>query len=637
MLDAQFPPLMCEPAPITHMAHSPDPRNLHRIVWTSRIRVGLDLYWLREVLRGTLCGDVGAPVPECFQVDVRFTAAAPLQVTVCRDGEGYLRLRCFPMSAPAGKVEALDQTAQPAEASLLTDLTFGTTELAGGWRSLLAPPETLDETTAAARLRFDQTIGEEGKPYAAERLRQLAQAGLAFRARVLRAAVRALENKFAVEFSAALSRASEDTPLVDCRFSPDDRGLAAFRDALDGDFTLAMSAGGGCAQWHEGQVQPPPQERFLELHMPFLEKREFRLRFQLYSTLEAEATDDGVIRVHAGGAAERVERYTAYQGALILASELRAAPRASEFTFGFTDRRLLSPAQARSALPRVAALYQFDESVDHWLVGLPRGAEAVEAALSLTIPGDLASIWLQLPAVRTARFTDLFADVAAAVQRSLRTWLAYAYFQDIERYEDPESAWPVLLYEACRPYSRKKRPDFTYDVMNPASLDMALKRSSGALPAILRSVFQLLVASGRGDLAEHYHPRLTREIIHSVRRGHRPFIGLLAADSYVVDALVKLASRARELKLSLDERAAGAKLAHRPLVECMESIHSRLRRLYDRKGYASLGPLMLIEATRALRAATEGKARPLKAVLKVRTRTAASATEHIFVNDGWRR
>ena len=60
--------------------------------------------------------------------------------------------------------------------------------------------------------------------------------------------------------------------------------------------------------------------------------------------------------------------------------------------------------------------------------------------------------WLSLPAERSAAFLPTFARVSVAVQSVLRERVPAVHFQNLERFRDWKSAYPMLVYEASRPF-----------------------------------------------------------------------------------------------------------------------------------------------------------------------------------------
>jgi hypothetical protein len=611
-------------------------RSLTQLTWSAPVNVGFSLQWLREVSRGTLSGEVGVRVPDCMQAGLRFNANGPLEVKVSRDSSGWLRLCGYFRGSLSGSVDASPGSSRRLDTAGLTNLLLGTAALEGGWQLLIEDPVNLGERARTTRRRFEETIGEDGAAYEPAELRKLVGTGLAFLDRILEAALLALKRKSSAQLAAVLNSGSFDSPLFDVRFSPTEDGLARFQQALEGDLSGALSAPPEEVLWQTHPILAPAQEALLELHMPFMDRREFRFRMESYEGMKVEVWGDGCLRVQTGEPTAAIERHNTYQALLAMARPLARESRPEGgFSIAFYDRRTLSVPQAQFALPRVTAEYGFDSTVEKWLAALDPAEKEIEASLTLSIPGEMAASWLDLPSIRTASFADTFADVSNGVQKCLRVWLPYAYFQDIERYSNIETARSLLVYEASRPSARRKRPDFTYDAMNPASVALAFKKSSAALPTVLQSVTEILTASGKAGLANSYHPKKAREIITQIKRGHRLFTGLLAADSLFMDLLMNLASKCREMKLGQNEPPRElSRLEHRPLADMMEAFNVKLRRLYDQQSFVSFGSLLFLEATRALHSVDQ-KIPPVRAVLRIRSRNGSFA-ERVFVNDGWR-
>jgi hypothetical protein len=74
--------------------------------------------------------------------------------------------------------------------------------------------------------------------------------------------------------------------------------------------------------------------------------------------------------------------------------------------------------------------------------------------------------WLAVPAERDLQYFSTWQRVSVTLQRSLRAWIPNIYFRDISQFEDREAAYPLLIYQASRPFFGRPRTEFTYDAAN---------------------------------------------------------------------------------------------------------------------------------------------------------------------------
>jgi len=479
-----------------------------------------------------------------------------------------------------------------------------------------------------ASLRTEEDLRELGR-----RLREASGLCNTIRKR----AGEALCAKLGAKLSLRLCDAATDAPLLDCSFPPTEEGRLLFWQCSRGDLSSVFTGTDGPMKPGECVLgEGAGGKEAVELHLPLLERKWWNRRLELFTEMKARVTGEGRVHVFSDAAQDPVEAHNSHQVALMLTGSLFRGEEGPGEGFRLTceDCRCLAASHATTALPSLLASYDFpDETVDavHRLaVSAPR----IQAALSFSIPGSLVSAWLDVPAERSLAFYGAFTGVSSAVQRCLRLWLPYAYFAEMDRYDDFDSAWPLLVYQASKPFSRRMRSEFTYDPMNPKSVSLAFSHAGRRLPGILETVEALLLRADRQQTAELYKPSQAKKIIAAVRRGPHRFNNLLASDAHLVGALVNLANRSRKLgkELKADQNRATGKVSH--YVDSLaKSVHIRLRRLYGGEGYPEFGSLLFVEATRAL-AASLGRDAPITGVLRIRV--PGEDGEHIFVNGGYR-
>jgi hypothetical protein len=243
--------------------------------------------------------------------------------------------------------------------------------------------------------------------------------------------------------------------------------------------------------------------------------------------------------------------------------------------------------------------------------GFPESAieSGAQASLTLSVPGSLVTAWLHAPDEHTPEYFPTFSSVSLAVQRAMRQWLPYVYFSDPDKYDDLAAAFPLVIYQASRPFPGRGRGEFTYDVMEPGTLPLVLCSAARGLTIELRRIHALLIAAGKKSTAKFYVPAERKAIISAVQRKPRLLNALLSADAFFVDSLLRLAAQGRKLSEAMpsDPQRAVKDLA-KFSAGFVATFHRRLRRLYGGENFAQFGSLMLVEATRALSGALNGNA-----------------------------
>lgn len=372
----------------------------------------------------------------------------------------------------------------------------------------------------------------------------------------------------------------------------------------------------------------------LELHLPFLDRRQWPRRWEALARVEVEATEDGRLLAHSVEPKGHLERKHAYPSTLALAGGLLSALAGEPppaFTLSFTDRQRL--AHWSHHLAGVLRAYGFNGMVEPWLEA-HRAAlgDGLEVSVTLSVPGELVRTWLQAPSERDPEFFPTYAAVSGAVQRALRHWLPYLCFSDPHRYDDLLAAWPLLVYQAMPPFPGKPKYEFTYDVMDVGATRLMRRSTLRELTAGLARLRPFLAALGKNKTARFYAPDDASAILAGVARQPRLLNALLSAEAFFVDALVQLGLRSHASKeAAARDPALAARQLARFAGEFVASFHRRLRRLYGGRDFLNFGALLLIEATRALGAA-RGQDAPVSAILRL----AAGNLERTFVNAGCR-
>jgi len=214
-----------------------------------------------------------------------------------------------------------------------------------------------------------------------------------------------------------------------------------------------------------------------------------------------------------------------------------------------------------------------------------------------TIPGvtcpEPDACWLSLPAERSAAFLPTLARISVAIQTALRQRVPAVYFSNLDRFRDWKSAYPMLVYEASRPFRGRVRTELTYDVLNPRLMTVLFRRAKTNLVPLLEHVETELRAEGWLEVAAHYLPRNAPDVIESVQRlsaSRRCLYRLIRSESVLVDALLDLSGLGN---LSAREQA-------KRIATFRKKWQFQLRRLYPSGDFSALAPDLLEAATKAL-------------------------------------
>ncbi len=548
------------------------------LVLAGPLPFAFDLHWLREVSSAALAGDVGLPVGGA-QAPARLHLGGAFRKVVSLDEDGRLRLEVYRRpGAPfpfASRVSASVETTTP-------------------------PPNTIDELAAAILGRHAGRQKDDSLGTSEETVATL----LDLRDRIYRKAARALEGKLAEELSRSYQTARPDTKLLDVSFDFTAEGLRLYRQALQGDFAEIFTAPGGCAMVRPGALSHVlAREIRLELRLPFLSRREWISRLEAFAQMEVEAGDGGHLMVCPIEADNQALHRNSCHSTLALGMGLPGCRLHSQanFTLSYSDRRSLHPARLQPALAPLLSAYNFDGSLGTWLAAQSQAEGAIETSITLSVPGQLVSAWLDAPGDCSPEYFKVYSRVSVAIQSAMRRWLPYIYFEDLERYETLSLALPLLVYQVSRPFAGRPKHELTYDVLSDRSMDTFFHGLGVRLRAELANVSRLLRASGRPDAAASYAPGQARQILRSVRRSPRLVKSLLAADADFVNALVNLGCHCARLRdgMSGNPRQAVKQFAQ-VSADLLKSFQARLRRLYGGQDFTALGSLLLLEATNAL-------------------------------------
>jgi hypothetical protein len=334
-----------------------------------------------------------------------------------------------------------------------------------------------------------------------------------------------------------------------------------------------------------------PGSEFIEVQLPFLGRRNWKHREQAVAQYEPEIDLEGRVLL-------RSPETPALETDVYSACAAGFAGGSADFRFSFTDRRTLTPLQARIWLPVILAGYQFPTKEISAIVA--DGEDGIEAAITISLPGTCGAAWLSAPEERNPSSFDTYLRLAKAVQLAVRRWLPYIYFRNAGSYADQE-AIPLLVYGATRPFRGKPRSTFTFDVLNTELVDLFFRLALRDVEPLAERIAAALMEAGHPEIAESYGHARGRGLVEVARKKRRLTHGLLVADGVILEALLKLGNEANSIGRTA---ATDSKRAVRALSNSCDGFVStwqgKLRRLYASEDFRPFGSLLLIEATRGL-------------------------------------
>jgi hypothetical protein len=173
---------------------------------------------------------------------------------------------------------------------------------------------------------------------------------------------------------------------------------------------------------------------------------------------------------------------------------------------------------------------------------------------------EMIAAWQLLPNERTTAFLTAFGAVARAVQQTLRERVPTLYFRDTCRYENLESALPMLVYQYSRPVSRRQKRELAYDVLCASMMRSFFWSAEQDLPNGLAALETRMRETGNASLPAIYAPSRFRRII-AYARGRRVLLHRLLASEEKL--LRDLANFAAELPLCRRPQTAYSRLLKR--------------------------------------------------------------------------
>ncbi len=201
--------------------------------------------------------------------------------------------------------------------------------------------------------------------------------------------------------------------------------------------------------------------------------------------------------------------------------------------------------------------------------------------------------WMAAPAERSPEFFPAFARVSGAIQSLLRKRIPSHYFQNSQSFTNVKTAYPMLVYQASRPFRGKVRAELCYDVLNPAMMAAFFRSVRPMLGAVLETVKVRLQSEALSELAGQYEPARANAILESVpkwAKSRKCLYVLIRAEGVLVNTLIDLAGLG-----GLPERQQVKRVA-----SFQKKWRFQLRRMYPAMDFTWLAPELFEAATQAL-------------------------------------
>jgi len=167
--------------------------------------------------------------------------------------------------------------------------------------------------------------------------------------------------------------------------------------------------------------------------------------------------------------------------------------------------------------------------------------------------------WLAAPGERSPEFFATFARVSTAIQTTLRERVPAHYFEDARSFANVKTAYPMLVYQASRPFRAKTRTELCYDVLNPTTLVTFFRTVQPRFRGVLEAANIRLLAESGNDLTGWYEPSRASAILQLVQKWNKSrkcLYVLIRAEGVLVNALIGLAGLGRLAQRQQERRVA---------------------------------------------------------------------------------
>ena len=308
-------------------------------------RVQFAFHWLREIAAGEIQDQLGDDIDSGMEASVRAVLSGCFLGGIALDEQGWLRFLVTKRNQAGLDLSSTLNVESTIRTSLPPDLTplVRTILDAGGGLPLAAGSDRSAVTT------IDCYLLQQSMASAAEaQCRPANGSGVAtaLAASAYDKVLQALEKKYAAGLSWGYHKAANGAPLVDCSFDFTAGGLAAYGTALRGDFSSALAAPSPHTRLSKAALTEALEgHNRIELHLPFLDRRQWVSRWDALAKADIEASEEGRLFAYTVSASDRIRQNNEYQSTLALAGSLLFPKGTSSF-----DLRLHGPAHGRRGI-----------------------------------------------------------------------------------------------------------------------------------------------------------------------------------------------------------------------------------------------------------------------------------------------
>ncbi|MFN7922918.1 MAG: hypothetical protein U0Q16_22625 [Bryobacteraceae bacterium] len=245
----------------------------------------------------------------------------------------------------------------------------------------------------------------------------------------------------------------------------------------------------------------------------------------------------------------------------------------------FEHRRTLDSRHARFFLGPLLETHE---------LALPQlAAGSLEFRFDINLLDGPLDVWAKLPRRAAPEHFDQMKRVVWAVQRALRIWEPYLYFQNAENYADKSTSWPMLVYAAMRPIESRSPTCYGYDVLEPKRITSSFSWASKPLRVELHRLHDQLPTIGRAGLLAAFPSRNPERMLGIMEAIPRYFGRLVRMEAAVLREFSRLA-----------DTAPNDRLRRYPEIE--SDIGWLMQRTFRGFSFSSLTPLVMMSANWAL-------------------------------------
>ena len=444
----------------------------------------------------------------------------------------------------------------------------------------------------------------------------------------------ALMEKYQAEINYSFQKTTTRTALIDVTFdfAADATNAAKhFKQALNGNFSEILAQQLSGVTLNKGVLTHEIKRRtHLEVSLPYFKSTLEHIN-QSFTEGEAVDTIDGRLWVFNLKATDVITKKNSLSK-LSVAMQMTKKPGIRQFTeedheYNYTLRvikknarreyledklevlvseYLSSEFSGESKQPFSTYLSDLDKALDE--KGIPGSDEFgdILIGLDVNVPDKVLSAWKKVP---TDKNDPLFTSMSECVQKFLRRYIPYCYFQERKQFENTTAAYPLLVYGALPPLYKVQLKSgnqlFLIDGIVPEwefqesplrnevlSQLCAPRLQEVILPRLHRQL------QGMPDQLANYHTSLIGKMISLKQPLTKGFFeGLMVFEANLIGRIHKACQNLRKHLDTQDLEEAvesltkfGESLTH--------AFHEDLNSVYTGSTLRSFGPLLFIEVTK---------------------------------------